>query len=66
VVETASLACEDKESLQYAELCNIAGVCLLELNKLGECRKYMEMCLHLQEKLLLDNDTEVSLSPSLY
>jgi len=60
LVETGWTACEDKDSLQYAGLCNAAGGAYYELNRLGDCRKNWEIFLKLQEKLLPEDDLEVS------
>jgi hypothetical protein len=60
VVETAWSACEDKESLQYGTLCNLAGVAYYDLNRLGDCRKHFEKFLKIQEMLLPDGSLEVS------
>jgi hypothetical protein len=60
LIETARLACEDKLTLQYALLCNVAGSAYYELNKLGDCRKNWDMSLKIQEALLPDDHIEVS------
>ena len=54
------MACEEKDSLQYATLCNVAGGAYYELNKLGECRKNWERFLQLQESKLSEDDIEVN------
>jgi len=60
VVETAWQACEDKDSLQYATLCNIAGGAYYELNRLNECRQHWERFLKIQETLLPEGSLERS------
>jgi hypothetical protein len=60
VVQTAWLACDDKESLSYAELCNVAAAAYLELNKLDECRRNWVTTSEIHEKLLSENDIDVS------
>jgi hypothetical protein len=60
LVETAWSACEDKTSLRYATLCNIAGGAYYELNKLAECRKYWERMMTIRDTLLPEHDLEVS------
>lgn len=60
LVETAWLACDDKKSLQYAWLCNVAGCAYYELNKLGECRKCWTTFFNIQEASLQENDLNVS------
>ena len=63
MVETGQLACgDDTETMQYAVFCNIAGLTYYELNKLGDCRKNLEVFYHLQEKHLGRDDLEVSRS----
>lgn len=59
LVDTARVACEDKESLQYATLCNIAGGAYFELNQLRECRKNWETFLRIQEAKLSEDHLEV-------
>jgi len=66
VVETAWSACEDKNSLRYATLCNIAGGAYYELNKLGECRKNWENMMAIRDALLSEDDLEVSDHNNLY
>ena len=66
VVETAWLACEDKRSLQYAALCNVAGCAYSELNKQGDCRKYWEDCSEIQNTLLPDDNIEVRSKSGLF
>jgi len=64
LVKTARSACgQDKETLQYATLCNIAGGAYYELNKLSECRKNWEKYLKIQETLLPEGHLEVSICP---
>lgn len=63
MVETGQLACGDAtETMQYAVFCNIAGLTYYELNKLGDCRKNLEVFYHLQEKYLGRDELEVSRS----
>ena len=62
VVDTGWLACEDKESLQYGDLCFIAGSALYELNRVGECRKNWENYRNIQAALLPEDGLEVSSS----
>jgi hypothetical protein len=59
VADTARMACEDKESLQYAGLCSAAGGAYYELNRLDKCRENWETFLRIQEQLLPENDLEV-------
>jgi hypothetical protein len=60
VVETAWTACDDKKSLQYAALCNVAGCAYFELNKLGECRRHWAVFSEIQDASLPENNIEVS------
>lgn len=60
VTEAGALACNDKESLQYADLCGAAGSAYYELNRLGPCRSNWETYKRLQDKLLPNNHLEVS------
>ena len=60
LVDSAWLACDDKESLQYAELCNVAGCVYHETNKLSECRKNWITFSKIQEVKLGENDLDVS------
>jgi len=62
LVDTARLACDDKESLEYATLCNIAGGAYYELNQLHECRKNWEIFLQIQEAKLSAKHLELSVS----
>lgn len=53
---TARLACEDQESLEYADICSVAGSAYFELNKLTDCRKEWETSFRIQgERLPQDN-----------
>jgi hypothetical protein len=52
LVETASSACDDKSSLLYAELLNIAGARFYELNRLSDCRKAWEVTLRIRKERL--------------
>lgn len=61
-MNTASGACEDKESLQYATLCSTAGSAYYELNQLQDCRMNWEKYLEISEAKLESNDLEVSTS----
>lgn len=54
LVDTAKVVCEDKESLQYATLCSIAGSAYYELNQLFDCRENWEKSLHIRELKLPD------------
>ncbi len=58
-MDTAGAACADKESLQYAILCNAAGGAYYELNQLHECRNNWETFLEIQETKLPSDDLEV-------
>ncbi|MCJ1400647.1 hypothetical protein MMC11_003855 [Xylographa trunciseda] len=62
VIETASSATRDRNSLQYAHLCNTAASCYYELNRIGDCRHYWEIALNIRETLLGENDIERSTS----
>lgn len=66
LVETAWLACDDKDSLQYAELCNVAGCVYHETNKLGECRRHWLTFSKIQEASLPENHIDVSQMHRLY
>jgi hypothetical protein len=59
VVETAFLACENKRSLQYAVLSNVAGCAYFELNRQNECRRYWEVFSEIQDEKLPDDNLEV-------
>lgn len=61
LADTARVACEDKESLQYATLCNIAGGAYFELNQLRECRINWETFLRIQETKLPEDHLELSI-----
>jgi len=61
LADTARSACEDKDSLQYASICKVAGGSYYELNQLGECRKNWEIFLQIQEAKLPPNYIEVKL-----
>jgi len=51
-------ACQDKESLQYADLCNTAGVCYLEKNLVAQCREALETSFHIREAKLPPDDID--------
>ena len=59
IIETASSATQDKNSLQYAHLCNTAASCYYELNRIGDCRQYWEIALKIRENLLDEDDIDV-------
>lgn len=52
VIETAASACQDKNSLIYADLRNTAGSCYYELNRLGDCRKAWEETYRIRQRHL--------------
>ena len=55
LVETASAACDDKNSARYANLRNTAAACGLDLNRLQDCRRDWEIALAIQEKESADD-----------
>jgi tetratricopeptide (TPR) repeat protein len=55
LVDTASIACDDKDSSRYANLRNTSGACYFDLNRLRDCRRDWVIALSIQEKLF-DND----------
>ena len=59
------MACQDKESLDYASICNAAGGSYYELNQLRECRKNWETFLQIQESKLEPESLEVWYSTML-
>lgn len=60
LTKTAAGGCDDKGSVEYADLCGIAGSAYYELNKLDLCRKEWELYKKIQEDVYKDNDLEVS------
>ena len=58
IIEIGYDACTDKDSLQYADLCNTAGVCYLEKNLLDHCRKALETSLGIREVKLHSDDID--------
>jgi tetratricopeptide (TPR) repeat protein len=60
LVDIGLVACEDRESLQYATLCMIAGSVFYELNQLSECRKNWEIFMAIQEASLPPGHLELS------
>lgn len=62
VVNVAFETCEEKESLLYAHLCNSAGLVETERVRMDEAIKYVDRCRKLREKLLDENDQELSVS----
>jgi tetratricopeptide (TPR) repeat protein len=52
LVETASAACDDKNSPRYANLRNTAGTCYFDMNRLQDCRRDYEIALAIQENEL--------------
>ena len=62
IVEIGCLACDDKESLTYAHLLNTQGSAWYELNKLKLCRDAFEAAIAIREKLLSEDDPEVTIS----
>jgi hypothetical protein len=55
-METATLACNDKTSLIYAELRDIAGSRWFDLNRLTECRLAWEETAKIRREILAHND----------
>lgn len=60
LTDTATLACVDKDSLQFADICSAAGSAYYELNRLDACRKQWELYMRIQEEKLQERDLEVS------
>jgi tetratricopeptide (TPR) repeat protein len=60
LVETASAACEDKNSARYANLRNTAGTCYFEMNRLQDCRRDYEVALAIQEHQSAHDDSKVT------
>jgi tetratricopeptide (TPR) repeat protein len=58
--ETASTACEDKNSARYANLRNTSGACYFDLNKLQDCRRDWEIALAIQEDEGDHDDTKAA------
>jgi hypothetical protein len=65
VVQAGWLACEEKGSLQWAELCNVAAAAYLELNKLEETRKNWTTTSEIHELMLEEDDLDVGLLSNL-
>jgi len=55
VLETAISACENRNSLLYAELRSTAGSRFYDLNKLGVCRKAWDEALAIRKSILPEN-----------
>lgn len=55
VVEIAILACENKDSLLYAELRSTAGSLFYDLNQLDNCRQAWDEALRIRESKLPQN-----------
>lgn len=60
LVETASAACDDKNSARYANLRNTAGTCYFDMNRLQDCRRDYEIALAIQEIESDHDDTKVA------
>ncbi|KAJ9617240.1 hypothetical protein H2200_000961 [Cladophialophora chaetospira] len=60
LIEIASTAAEDKNSLDYAHLLNTAGVTFYELNKLRRAREALERCLAIRTSLLPEGHIEIA------
>jgi tetratricopeptide (TPR) repeat protein len=52
--------CEDKESIEYAHLCNTAGCCEYERSHVKEAYPFMDESRRIREKLLPWNDPELA------
>jgi hypothetical protein len=55
VLETAVSACENRNSLLYAELLSTAGSRFYDLNKLAVCRKAWDEALAIRKSILPEN-----------
>jgi len=55
VLETALTACENRNSLLYADLRNTAGSRFYDLNRLGDCRKAWDEALAIRKSFLPPN-----------
>lgn len=65
LVKSGKIACgENRNTLQFATLCNIAGCSYLELNRLRETREEWEEYLRLQQSLLEEGNLSVRLNSS--
>jgi hypothetical protein len=58
VLETAISACEDKDSLLYADLRSTSGSRFYDLNLLSDCRNAWDEVLRIRKALLPDNSPE--------
>ncbi|KAH8602769.1 hypothetical protein B0O99DRAFT_587847 [Bisporella sp. PMI_857] len=59
LVDTAIMACEDKTTLQYAQLRDIEGSCFFDLNRLSECRDSWEAVLRIRMERLPSDHARV-------
>ena len=53
-------ACEEKQGLIYAQLCNNAACIYYELNDLNNCRRYNEHALNIRKKKLKVDDVDLA------
>ncbi|PMD63260.1 uncharacterized protein K444DRAFT_626991 [Hyaloscypha bicolor E] len=60
VLDTAVSACENRDSLLYAELRSTAGSRFYDLNKLGVCRKAWDEALAIRKSFLPQNNPSVA------
>jgi hypothetical protein len=58
VLETAISACDDKDSLLYADLRSTSGSRFYDLNLLSECRKAWDEVLRIRKALLPEQSPE--------
>lgn len=65
VLETAIGACEDKTSIFYARLVDIAGSRFFDLNRLSDCRNAWETTLRIRkERLDYDDHLSTHVAPT--
>lgn len=58
VLEIAMSACRDKDSLQYADLCNTAGTCYYELNQALNARTFYDTVSQIRQNQLAEDDID--------
>jgi tetratricopeptide (TPR) repeat protein len=59
-VDTASVACEDKDSQRFANLRNTAGGCYFDMNRLQDCRREWEIVMAIQALDKSNDDAKIS------
>lgn len=60
LMDVAFESCEDKESLDYAHLCNTWGCLQVERGRAQEAKKVLEDCLDIRRRVLDEDHVEIA------